>query len=733
MTKSGLMAVVMMALAASAAQARPAIPPTPAPWTDTSLSPDRRAQLVVQAMTLDEKIATVHGLLALPGRNRVVPPEAIFGAGYVQGVPRLGIPPLFETDASLGVAWNNGLRKDGATAMPSGLAIASTFDPVIAFQEGALIGKEAWSKGFNVMLAGGIDLARDPRNGRNFEYAGEDPLLAGVMVGEAIRGIQSQHIVSTIKHYALNDQETGRHSVSANIADTAMRESDLLAFELAIGRGEPGSVMCAYNLINGVRACEHDYLLNQVLKGDWRYPGWVMSDWGAVYSTAAALNGLDQESGEQLDSQVFFGQPLKDAASGDPRYTARLDDMVWRILRARFAVGSIDNPARKTPIDVAAGLTLAQKIAEQGIVLLANKGVLPLATNVKSIAVIGGNAHIGVLSGGGSSQVAPEAGPVASVPFGGHAGQNSQWNALYMPSSPLAALRAKFPDAQVLADDGSYPGAAAELARHSDIAIVFVTQWMLESFDAPDMTLPNGQDALIAAVAAANPNTIVVLETGGPVAMPWLPNVAAVVEAWYPGIRGGEAIANVLSGDVNPSGRLPMTFPVSEEQLLNPQLPGWGLPRDQRFDVDYNRQGSDVGYRGYARDGVKPLFAFGHGLSYTNFGYTNLKVTGGSNLTVSFTVTNTGTRPGTDVPQVYLTAEPGRTQQRLVGWSKVTLAPGESREVTVTAEPLLLANWDAAAHRWDIPAGTFRFSVNRSAADPMMSGAAEIAHQTPGP
>jgi beta-glucosidase len=723
---------MMLAWAAMAQAQTPS--QTPAPWSDTRLSPDRRAQLVVQAMTLDEKIAVVHGVMALPGRGlAVLPEEAIFGAGYVPGVPRLGVPALYESDASLGVAWNNGLRKDGATAMPSGLAMAATFDPALAFQGGALIGKEAWSKGFNVMLAGGTNLARDPRNGRNFEYAGEDPLLAGVMVGEAIRGIQSQNIVSTIKHFALNDQETGRHSVSANIADAAMRESDLLAFELAIRRGAPGSVMCSYNLINGVRACEHDYLLNQVLKTDWGYKGWVMSDWGAVYSTASALNGLDQESGEQLDSQTFFGQPLHDAVTGDPRYAARLDDMVQRILRSRFAVGSLDNPARKTPIDVGAGLALAQKDAEQGIVLLANKGVLPLASSVKSIAVIGGNAHIGVLSGGGSSQVAPEAGPVAVLPFGGYAGQNSQWGPFYMPSAPLAALKAKFPGADIRADAGNYPSSAAGLAQRSDIAIVFVTQWMLESLDAPDMTLPNGQDALIAAVAAANPNTIVVLETGGPVAMPWLADVAAVVEAWYPGIRGGEAIANVLSGDINPSGRLPITFPLSEDQLLNPKLPVWGLPAGQRFDVDYDRQGSDIGYRGYARDHMAPLFAFGHGLSYTSFGYGNLKVTGGRALTVSFTVSNTGARAGTDVPQVYLTAEPGRAQQRLIGWSKVTLAPGESKDVTITAEPLLLANWDEAAHRWDIPAGSFQISVNQSAAEPMMTGAAQIAHQTPGP
>lgn len=302
-----------------------------------------------------------------------------------------------------------------------------------------------------------------------------------------------------------------------------------------------------------------------------------------------------------------------------------------------------------------------------------------------------------------------------------------------MPSSPLAALRAKFPNAQVRSDSGNYPAEAAAFAKTADIAIVFVTQWMLESFDAPDMTLPGNQDALIAAVAEANPNTIVVLETGGPVAMPWLGDVAAVLESWYPGIRGGEAIANVLSGDTNPSGRLPITFPVSEDQLLNPKLPGRGLPGDQRFDLDYNKQGSDVGYRSYTRDGIAPLFAFGHGLSYTNFGYGNLKATGGRNLSVSFTLTNTGMRTGTDVPQLYLTAEPGRTQQRLVGWSKVTLAPGESKEVTITAEPLLLANWDEAAHGWDIPGGNFRFSISRSAIEPIMSAAVQITHQSLGP
>ena len=356
-----------------------------------------------------------------------------------------------ESDASLGVAYISGLRHDGATPLPSGLATAATFNPEMAYQGGAVAGQEAGRIGFNVLLAGGVDLTRDPRNGRNFEYLGEDPLLAGTMAGEAIRGTQDQHIVSTIKHYALNDQETGRQVANAQISEAGARESDLLAFEIAIERGHPGSVMCSYNRVNGVYACENDFLLNTVLKHDWGYPGWVMSDWGAVHSLQAALKGLDQESGEQIDRQVFFNKPLAAAIVTDPAYAARLDDMDHRILRSMYAVGVMDHPPVKTPLDLEAGAAVARKDADQGIVLLRNEGgLLPLAASAKAILVIGGHADAGVISGAGSSQVAPPKGPAVTEDMGGEGALPQIRKALYMPSSPLEGGQAADRDAKFI-------------------------------------------------------------------------------------------------------------------------------------------------------------------------------------------------------------------------------------------------------------------------------------------
>jgi beta-glucosidase len=602
-----------------------------------------------------------------------------------------------------------------------------------------MIGSEARAKRFNVMLAGGVNLTRDPWGGRNFEYLGEDPLLAGTLAGESIRGIQSNRIVSTIKHFALNAQETGRFVMDARIDEAAFRESDLLAFRIAIERGQPGSVMCAYNQVNGAYACENDWLLNRVLKGDWGYRGWVMSDWGAVHSTVkAARSGLDQQSGGELDTHPFFRADLRKAVERGELPAARLDDMVRRILFGSFSAGVMDAPVAETPqpIDYAKNAEVAQRAAEEGIVLLKNaRGVLPLARTAKRIVLIGGHADVGVLSGGGSSQVRSVGGAPVEIPLtvGAPASfARTTWHA----SSPLAAIRALAPKAGVQFIDGSDPAAAAAAARNADLAIVVATQWTTEAADPESIALDGNQDAVIAAVAAANPKTAVVLTTGGPVLMPWIDQVPAVLAAWYPGQRGGEAIARVLFGEVNPSGRLPITFPAASAQAPRPAVPGieqvLASPdrgTDARaikpFEVQY-REGSDVGYRWYARQGHKPLFAFGHGLSYTQFDYAKLRVEGGDSLKVSFDVTNRGKRAGADVPQLYVAPRDGARPLRLAGFERVTLKPGETRRITLTAEPRVIADYDVAGASYRVAPGIWRVSIARDAVQPVLTGTTEL-------
>lgn len=730
-------ALMLSASSADAKQAQVASPPAAAkPWMDTSLSPAARAELLLKEMTQDEQFTLIagHGAFNFPGFP--APKGALGSAGYVEGIPRLGIPALQETDASLGVANPMKVRpNDFSTALPAGLATAASFNPRIAYEGGAMIGQEAWRQGFNVLLAGGVNLARDPRNGRNFEYLGEDPLLAGTLDGESIRGIQDQHVISTAKHYALNDQETVRNWANSVIDEAAMRESDLLAFQIAIEKGRPGSVMCSYNLINGEYGCGNKHLLTDILKSDWGWPGFVMSDWGAVHDVSYANAGLDQQSAASFDYKPFFREPLREELAKDRFTTERLADMNRRILHAMFQVGVFDHPPVKTPIDFKANGDVAQRAAEQGIVLLKNgDAILPLSPSVKRIAIIGGYAANGVISGGGSSQVIPQ-GNFLSVPMGGQ-GMAIMRTQVVHPSSPMAAIKAIAPNAVVRFEDGRYTDAATKLAKWADVVIVFADQWMTEGADAPSLSLPNRQDALIDAVAAVNRKTVVVLETGGPVLMPWLNKVGGVVEAWYPGGRGGEAIANVLFGKVNPSGRLPITWPKDMSQNPRPVIPGIDVPEPpftiggpppsiKPVDVNYT-EGSDVGYRWFAKKNLTPLFPFGFGLSYTTFDYKNLKVDGGKTLTVSFDVTNTGTVAGADVPQVYLTGAPGKSLVRLIGFSRVNLNPGQTEHVSVTADPRLLADFDAAAHSWRVRPGAFKIAVSRSATSAVLQGGASV-------
>jgi beta-glucosidase len=721
----------------------------PRPWMDKSLAPDVRADLLIERMTLDQKIQLLHESTEVHQRHGwQYVPEALGGDGYVPGIAPLGIPDLQLVGAGVGVTSGERGLKGRSTALPSSLAETATWDPKMATEFGTVIGKETRDEGFNVSLGGGIDLARDPRAGRNFEYHGEDPILAGSILAPELHAIQAQGVVATIKHYALNDQEAGRLQwltptlhvrqtsgrwwVSSNLDARSMRETDLLAFEIGIKQSGVGAVMCSYNRVNGVYACDNSYLLNDVLKNDWGFQGWVMSDWGATHSTVnAALSGLDQE----FFSSSFFAGPLKDAVNSGQVPVSRIDNMVHRILRSLFAVGAIDNPPVVKPIDAQADALVAQRVAEQGIVLLKNTGdQLPLrASGLRSIAVIGSHADVGVLSGGGSAQVDPVGGnavpPPAASPTDLYAPH------VWDPSSPLGAIRAQAPNATVTYNAGTDFASAAKLAAASDVAIVFANQWTAEGADLPDLSLPDNQNQLIAQVAAANPHTVVVLETGDPVLMPWLDRVSAVLEAWYPGQRGGEAIARILFGAVNPSGKLPITFPRSESQLPRPHFqqppPGGGY-----FDINYT-EGLQVGYKWYEANKLQPLFAFGYGLSYTSFSFSGLRVTpestdGTGSIQVSFDLKNSGSRDGAEVAQVYLgfPASTGEPPRRLVGWAKVELEPGKTQRVTVSLDPKsashALSFWNVDLDNWDVADGVYTVYVGDSSQDIRLTGTVQI-------
>ncbi|HET9863151.1 MAG TPA: glycoside hydrolase family 3 C-terminal domain-containing protein [Steroidobacteraceae bacterium] len=692
------------------------------PWMNTALDADQRAALVLAQMTREEKQGLVFAYFGTdaPWKKFTTPAEARAGsAGYVPGIARLGIPPQWATDAGLGVATQGGAKhKRGRTALASGLATAATWDPELALRAGAMIGAEARASGFNVMLAGSVNLVREPRNGRNFEYAGEDPLLAGVMVGAQIRGIESNHVISTIKHFALNDQETDRNSIDVRIDPAQARMSDLLAFQIAIEQSDPGSVMCSYNKVAGDHACENAWLLTDVLRRDWGWGGFVMSDWGATHSTAkAALAGLDQQSGYPFDDKPYFGELLLKAVASGELKEQRLDQMAGRILRTMFAKGVIDHPVTAAPLelppaDLKAHALVSREGAEQGMVLLRNEaGVLPLKKGAR-VAVIGGYADKGVLAGGGSSLVYPvEGNAVPGL-------EPTSWPGpiMYYPSSPLRALQSLGVKARF--SSGKDRKAAAKLAAGSDVALVFVTQWTGESVDKP-LTLPDEQDALVSAVAAANPRTVVVLETGGAVFMPWIGQVQGVLQAWYPGSSGGDAIANVLTGRVNPSGHLPISFPRDAGQFARATLEEHDAQGKKTGQANY-REGATVGYKWFDAQGQQPLFPFGFGLSYTKFEYGGLRAQlEDGELVVSFEVRNTGEQRGADVPQVYVSPAAGgwEAPKRLAGWRKVDLKPGESAQVSVRVDPRLLGVFHEDGLVWRVAAGEYTLQLGHSAAD----------------
>jgi beta-glucosidase len=732
------LAVVFVTAPMSVAQF-PGMPqPKHYPWSDTSLSPDARADMVIKELTLEERISLLHGQGFSFGSTG--PTESNGGAGYSVGIPRLGIPAIQMADSAYGVT-RGAASGRYSTALPNNLAAASSWDPQSAFEYGALIGRELRQEGYSMSLGGGVNLTREPRNGRTFEYQGEDPLLAGTLVGNFVKGVQSQHVIGDLKHYAINDQESGRNAVNASIDKRSMRETDLRAFEIALRISDAGAFMCSYNRVNGDYACENTYLLTEILKKDFHFQGFVLSDWGGTHSTAKASHaGLDQEQ----PGKNFFGDALQKVVESGEVSQNEINEHVHRILRTIFASGLFDNPVVKQVPDVEGGYVIAQKLAEKSIVLLKNEHhVLPLeGAGLHSVVLIGGHADVGVLTGGGSAQVDAPGGSVVPPPPpqpGANPMANFVRRQVWLPSSPLRALTAKLPSCKVTYVSGDDLAAATSAAKSADIAIVFGYQPESEGMDLKSLDLSEDQNKLIEAVAAANPKTIVVLETGSPATMPWIDKVAGVVEAWYPGIRGAEALANLLTGEVNPTSKLAITFPKSDADLPHPTLvlpppasqpqrpaPGAdissfmammakGLPP---FETYYDEK-LKVGYKWYDAEKKPVLFPFGFGLSYTTYAYSGLSVKGGESVEVSFTVRNTGKRAGTEIAQVYasLPDAAGEPPKRLIGWARVELAPGESRQISIPVAHDRLTIYDEASDNWKLIPGAYTVMAGGSSQD----------------
>jgi beta-glucosidase len=673
------------------------------PWMNTALTPQARTSKLLSAMTLQDKLALFTGVDPHAALSVADGPLYV---GYVPGDPALCIPALTLNDGPAGIADT----QTGTTSFPAPIAQAATWDTSLQRKLGDALGLEAYQKGINVLLAPDVNIARVPENGRNFEAFGEDPFLSGQTAAAEIQGIQQNPVIATVKHYAVNSQETGRYYVSSNLDQRTLEEIYLPPFAAAISKGRVGAVMCAYGLVNTQYDCESATLLTQLLRDQLGFRGLVMTDWNANASTAlSAAAGLDLE----MPGGKYFGSGLADAVAAGAVSTETIDRMARDILTPMFRLGLFDEPAPPlskvafTNVSTEGHQQLAATVAEQGTVLLKDDAdTLPLSLRAgDTLAVIGapamGDIHPYV-GGGGSSYVS-----VGS------------------PVRPLDALtaRASKIGATVVSADGSDPAAAAALAAKSTVAVVFAHDQESEGVDRTTLALPAGQDQLVEQVAAANPHTIVVLDTGGPVLMPWLAQVPAVVEAWYPGQEDGTAIAAVLFGDVNPSGRLPQTFPASDMQVpasTPDQWPGSGDGQDASFS-----EGIDVGYRWYDAMKQTPLFPFGFGLSYTTFTYDHLRIARtGKHATVTFTLTNTGSRAGSDVPQLYVD-EPAAAQEppkQLAGYAKVFLRPHRSVRVSLSLTPRSFSYWNTTTSTWSTVPGLYRILVGESSRDIRLRG-----------
>lgn len=663
-----------------------------------------RARDLVSKMTLDEKIAELHGIKDT-NHLRFVPP-----------IPRLGIPSFRIANGPAGVGPADEPVQVPATAMPAPIALAASWDVGLAHEYGATIGMEARYLGNDLLEAPDINIARVPQNGRTFEAFGEDPYLVAQMSVAVIKGIQSKGEIANVKHYAANNQEVDRMKVNVNVGPRALREIYLPAFEASVKEGHVASLMSAYPRVNGHYCCENDDLETVILKNEWGFPGFITSDFGAVHSTVpCALAGLDLE----MPTGKYFGDALKAAVQSGEVPMSVIDDKLIRRFRTMMEFGLFDNPPKRQPVPAQADGEVSRRIAEEGMVLLKNDGdVLPLnPDNLHSIAVIGPYAAKAMTGGGGSSHVVP----------------------LYTVAPVDGIQQRAGGQVKVQFDDGTNIAQAAALAKDADVAIVMVGDNATEGKDHK-LTLLGSQDDLVQAVAAANPHTVVVLKTGSPVLMPWVDNVPAILQAWYPGEEDGNAVAAVLFGDVNPSGKLPLTFPkqLSDLPANTPeQYPG---VKDQVFYTE----GVFVGYRHYDANNIVPLFPFGHGLSYTTFAYTNLAITAHGKpastiylkdsgtdfskplLNIELDVANTGSRAGKEVVQLYLglpsTPDLPQPPLQLKHFAKVPLEPGQNARIRFELNAQSLASWDINYYKWTVLPGTYRVMVGSSSRDIRQAG-----------
>lgn len=675
MNRTSKVLCALVAVAGVTLSSAPAVAAGPL-WLDHWLSPRQRAEALVAQLTLAEKITELHGIQNSQHQR------------FVPGIPRLGVPDFRITNGPAGVGPSDDPQQQPATALPAPISLAASFDPTLASAYGDVVGSETRDLAHSLLEGPDINIARVPENGRTFEGYGEDPYLVGQLAAADIQGIQRNGIIAEVKHFFANNQETNRFTVNEIIDDRTAHEIYLPQFQAAVQQGHAGSVMCAYPKVNGTYDCENPYLLTTVLRDQWGFQGFVQSDFGAAHSTVpSALAGMDLE----MPTGVHYGDAMQQAVSSGQISESVIDSLLVRRFTVEIQFGLFDRPLASAPIPVAADGAFARSAAEQGTVLLRNQGnALPLSSATGSVAVIGPYAGAAKTGGGGSSHVDP----------------------LYTVS-PVAGIQARVPGAVVSYDSGADPATAAAVAAKADVAVVMVGDNETEGTDRPGLALSGNQDQLVEAVAAANPHTIVVVKSGAPVLMPWVNQVSGIVEAWYPGEEDGNAVAAVLFGDVDPSGKLPITFPAANGDVpahTPQQYPGVN-------GVAVYSEGLDVGYRWYDSQHITPLFPFGYGLSYTSFRLSRLSVSGrDGHATVSVDVTNTGSRTGADVAQAYVTdpAAAGEPPLQLKGFQKVTLRPGQTRRVTMRLDQHSFSIWNTAAQAWTTVPGTYQIQVGDS-------------------